>query len=221
MQPRLTKTECLQLHIYLLRHVISQLKAFQSPLLERAVFLTSPKKSFLGELTKWTGGTRYSIHYQKGHDLGERLADAVELKFRQGFRKVVIIGTDSPLIGPREFHLALEALNNQEVVLGPAEDGGYYLIGLSAPKTFLFRGIHWGTEKVFHETITLMKAHSVSWGELPPSLDLDTFQDLRDFLARVGNESAQGGDVNFQELLQLTRRLIGKSINPGGVDLSL
>ena len=122
VQPRLTKTEYLQLHVYLLRHAIYQLRAFQYPLLERAVFLTSPKKSFLDELAKWTGRARFSIHYQKGHDLGERLADAVELEFSQGFRKVVIVGTDSPLIGPREFHSALEALNTHEVVLGPVED---------------------------------------------------------------------------------------------------
>ncbi len=221
MQPRLTGTECLQLHNYLLRHVISQLKAFQYPLLERAVFLTSPKKSFIEELAEWTGSTCFSIHYQKGHDLGERLANAVELKFRQGFRKVMIIGTDSPLIGPREFHSALEALNNYEVVLGPVEDGGYCLIGFSAPKTFLFRGIHWGTAKVFQETIALLKAHSVSWWELPPSLDLDRFQDLKKLHARVGNDWAKRKDGNFQELLQLIRQLIGKSINLEGTDLSL
>jgi uncharacterized protein len=220
MQPQLTKTECLQLHVDLLRNAISQLDAFQYPLLERAVFLTSPKKSFIEELKKWTGRTRFSIHYQKGHNLGERLANAVELKFRQGFRRVVIIGTDSPLIGPREFHLALEALNNHEVVLGPVEDGGYYLIGFSAPKTFLFRGIHWGTVKVFRETIALLKAHSVSWWELPQSLDLDTFEDLRNFHARIGNDWAKRRGENFQELLKLIRQLIGKSINPKGADLA-
>ena len=104
------------------RTSISQLRTFRYPLLERAVFLTFPKKSFLDEMAKWTGGARFSIHCQKGHDLGERLADAVELEFSQGFRKVVIVGTDSPLIGPREFHSALEALDNHEVVPGPVED---------------------------------------------------------------------------------------------------
>jgi len=221
MQPPLTKTECVQLHVSLLRNTVSQLKTFRYPLLERAVFLTSPKKSFLEELTKWARGARFSIHCQNGHDLGERLADAVELKFRQGFRKVVIIGTDSPLIGPREFHLALEALDNHEVVLGPAEDGGYYLIGFSVPKTFLFRGIQWGTVKVFQETIALLKAHSVSWWELPSSLDLDTFQDLRNFHARVDNDRAKRRGRNFRELHHLIGQLIGKSTDRARADLDL
>jgi rSAM/selenodomain-associated transferase 1 len=221
MEPWLTKTGSLQLHVHLLRHAVYQVKKLQYPSLERAIFLTSFKKKFLEELTKWTGSAGFSVHCQKGLDLGERLAGAVELKFRQGFRKVVIIGTDCPLIGPREFHLALEALNNHEVVLGPAEDGGYYLIGFSAPKTFLFRGIHWGTVNVFQETIALLKSNSVSWMELPSSIDLDTYQDLRNFLARVGSHPQPNQAKSFRELHQCIMQLIQKSTDLGTCSLLL
>ena len=214
MQPWLTETECLQLHIYLLRHAIAQVKEFKYPSLERALFLTSYQNGILQELTKWTGKARFSVHCQKGLDLGERLADAVELKFRQGFRKVVIIGTDCPLIGQREFRLALAALNQHEVVLGPAEDGGYCLIGFSAPKKFLFRGIHWGTGNVLQETIALLNAHSVSWRKLHSSIDLDTFQDLKNFQARVGNPAVPNKGKNFDELHKLIGQLVEKSNDP-------
>jgi rSAM/selenodomain-associated transferase 1 len=176
------------------------------------------RERFLEELMKWTGKVRFSIHFQKGLDLGQRLAGALELKFSQGFRKVVIIGTDCPLIGPREFDLALEALNDHDVVLGPAEDGGYYLIGFSAPKTYLFHGIQWGTVKVFDETIALLKAHSVSWWELPSSLDLDTFQDLRNFYNRVGRHPLSNRGKEFRELHQYIRKLIEKPKDPGRGD---
>jgi rSAM/selenodomain-associated transferase 1 len=212
MHPWLTENECLQLHIFLLRHAVAQVKAFRYPFLERAVFLTSFHEGILKELAKWTGKARFSVHYQKGLDLGERLADAVELKFRQGFRKVVIIGTDCPLIGRGELRSALAALNHHEVVLGPAEDGGYYLIGFSVPKTFLFRGIQWGTGNVFQETIALLKAHSVSWAELPFSIDLDTFQDLKNFYARVGKHPVLNKAKNFRELHQLIEQLIEKQM---------
>lgn len=214
MHPWLTKTECLGLHINLLRHAVSQVRNFRYPSLERAVFLTSYKKKFLAELNQWTQKSRFFIHYQKGLDLGERLSGAVELKFRQGFRKVVIIGTDCPLIGPKEFHSALEALNSHEVVLGPAEDGGYYLIGLSAPKLFLFQGIHWGSSIVFQETCELLKAHSVSWWGLPPNTDLDTFQDLQNFHARVIARPIPIRTRSFRELHQYIRQIMVNSRNP-------
>jgi len=221
MEPWLTKTGCLQLHLHLLKHAVYQVKNFQYPSLERAIFLTSFKKKLLEELAKWTGSVSFSVHYQKGLDLGERLAGAVELKFRQGFRKVMIIGTDCPLTGPREFHSALEALNNHEVVLGPTEDGGYYLIGFSAPKTFLFKGIHWGTANVFQETIALLKANSVSWLELPSSIDLDTYQDLQNFLARVGSHPLPNQGKSFRELHQYITQLLQKSTNPGSSSIHL
>src|SRR3990172_2353787 len=179
MLPWLTESECLELHALLLKHAIVRVKKFNYPALERNIFLTSFEDGIIREIAKWTGRTRFSIQYQRGCDLGERLAEAMELKFRQGFQKVVIIGTDSPLIGDKEFRLALEVLNRHEVVLGPAEDGGYYLIGVSSSKPFLFRGIDWGTGKVFKQTVSSLNVHCVSWGELPLSFDLDTFQDLR------------------------------------------
>jgi rSAM/selenodomain-associated transferase 1 len=211
MLPLLTEFECLKLHIVLLRHAIERVKSFDYPSLERNIFITPFEEPAAREIAKWIGRTRFSIHSQKGSDLGERLSNAMDLKFKQGFEKVVIIGIDSPLIGGDEFRMAFELLQCHEAVLGPANDGGYYLLGLTSPKPFLFRGIDWGTEIVFHQTVASLRMHSVPWGELPLAFDLDTFQDLQKFLDQAGGYQSPKAAETFDELRKYIRHLVGKA----------
>jgi rSAM/selenodomain-associated transferase 1 len=119
---------------------------------------------------------------QSGGDLGARLAAAVALAFDRGATRVVVIGTDTPHLPPERLDEAFDALAAADCVLGPARDGGYYLIGLTAPRPELFRGIEWGTQSVLAETVAVAAAQGLLVAHLPEERDIDERTDL-DWLA--------------------------------------
>jgi len=117
---------------------------------------------------------------QSDGDLGERLRAIFESLSAHGFRRIVAIGADTPTL-PREFfHRAFALLDRPDVdmVLGPAEDGGYYLIGLRIPRPEVFQGIPWSTDRVFAETKRRAEAAGLRVASPPPWWDVDTFADL-------------------------------------------
>ena len=101
----------------------------------------------LARARDWLGETGIDFKPQAGDDLGERLADAFRREFQRA-RHVCAIGTDAPAVDRRVVERAFTELSNNDLVLGPALDGGYYLIGLSGYQPELFRGVPWSTERV-------------------------------------------------------------------------
>lgn len=128
---------------------------------------------------------------QRGGDLGQRMANVFEDVFRLGARSVVVIGSDLPDLPPALLQEAVAALRrrNDTVVLGPASDGGYYLIGMNRPRPELFAGIDWSTPRVLAQTVDRLKAQHARLVLLSPWTDLDTPADLRRLIARAGRES--------------------------------
>lgn len=129
---------------------------------------------------------------QRGSHLGERLSNAFTALRQDGWEKTVVLGGDSPLLPQDYIEEAFEALDRYDVVLGPADDGGYYLIGLSGPGgrrnadgryDRLFESIHWGTGRVLRQTRAAIRANGFSCHELPAWHDVDRPADL-DRLAR-------------------------------------
>lgn len=120
------------------------------------------------------------LHYaeQQGDGLGDRLAHAVSVAFDEGARRVVVIGTDCPDLDASRISDAFRALQNHDVVLGPALDGGYYLIGLRVPQRELFRGISWGTEQVLQQTLDIARRLKRHVHLLPALADVDHPHDL-------------------------------------------
>ncbi len=108
---------------------------------------------------------------QGGGDLGARLARVPA--------PCLILGTDSPHLPPSVLRLALDALTHHDVVLGPAEDGGYYLIGLRAGQPALFDDVAWSTDAVMAQTLARASARGLSVFQTPSWYDLDTPADLR------------------------------------------
>lgn len=104
-------------------------------------------------------------------DLGARLARVPA--------PCLILGTDSPHLPASILHTALAAIPRYDVVLGPADDGGYYLIGQRAPQPDLFAGIAWSTQRVLTQTLARAAALGLSVFQTPPWYDLDTPDDLR------------------------------------------
>ncbi|MGB0175713.1 MAG: TIGR04282 family arsenosugar biosynthesis glycosyltransferase [Owenweeksia sp.] len=117
---------------------------------------------------------------QEGANLGDRMFKAFTDGFDQGYKQVVIIGSDCPEIDAETLQRAFDELKAHDAVIGPANDGGYYLLGLSQ-KVNIFADIEWSTESVFEETVEQIKKHGLSYTVLPEKTDLDTIEDLKKF----------------------------------------
>ena len=115
---------------------------------------------------------------QEGNSLGERLVHGFGVGFGRGYQHVVIIGSDAPTLPPAYIDQAFAALADSDVVLGPALDGGYYLIGLSRPCMKLFDNVAWSTDQVFERTAANAQGQGYRLKVLPSHYDIDTFDDL-------------------------------------------
>jgi rSAM/selenodomain-associated transferase 1 len=130
---------------------------------------------------------------QQGDDFGGRLLSAFVQAAALGYEELVLIGSDNPGLPDAYVARAFAALAEAPVVLGPAEDGGWYLMGLRAPQPTLFhRGIAWSTEIVADQTRAAAKAAGLALAEVPPWYDIDTAADLPRLLAdlRAGRAGA-------------------------------
>jgi len=136
-------------------------------------------------------GTQYQFLPQEGADLGERMCSCFKRAFTLGFHRVVLIGSDSPDLPSEYLKDSFTGLQTQDVVLGPAVDGGYYLIGF-LDTTFTpsaFEQIHWSTPSVFAETMAKIKKANHTVHLLPSWSDVDTVNDLRTLVIRAKNTS--------------------------------
>ncbi len=127
-------------------------------------------------------GEHHTLIAQRGSDLGERLIAVIADAHGKGFAPVIVVGTDSPTLPPRHLAAALEHLQMHDngVSVGPTEDGGYYLIGLSKPREEIFRNISWSTNCVFDQTVaSIKKAGDLELQILPTWHDIDEPDDLR------------------------------------------
>jgi hypothetical protein len=115
---------------------------------------------------------------QTGIDLGERMKNAFKSIFEKGYQKAIIIGTDCPGINESILKDAVSNLNDFDIVIGPATDGGYYLLGMKKMHSFLFENIEWSTNKVLQQTINLSNLHKLSYFLLPELSDVDEEKDL-------------------------------------------
>ena len=158
-----------------------------------------------GEIVmNWLGG-RLQCLPQEGRDLGERMERAFRRAFSEGASRAVLVGSDIPDLPPKLLNDALASLLENGAVIGPAKDGGYYLIGFRS-ETFLpdiFLGIAWSTDTVFSRTLQIFERahHKVSL--LPPWRDVDTIDDLKDFLSRNRNGGfSDSRTMNYLSLLK-------------------
>ena len=124
---------------------------------------------------------RFMKSRQKGEDLGERMYNAIQQGFFDGYEKVCLIGVDIPDLNTEIINEAFSALDKKDAVIGPAKDGGYYLIGFSksAPDIeSVFRQKEWGTSSVYKDTLRSLSNEGLSQASLPTLSDVDTEEDL-------------------------------------------
>ena len=123
-------------------------------------------------------GTSCELHPQVDGDLGQRMEGAFRSMFDSQHKRCVIIGTDCPMLTPRIVRTAFKTLEQDDVVLGPTEDGGYYLIGLRKPAPTLLRNMKWSTDRVCSTTCRRAHAAGLRTTLLPKLADVDVVADL-------------------------------------------
>ncbi len=121
--------------------------------------------------------TTYQKHQQEGSDLGMRMYNAFQQAFSSGYEKIVIIGSDLPDITSKHINEAFEKLNSNDVVIGPAEDGGYYLLGMKKLHATVFQHKNWGTSTVRKDTLNDLQNETVHL--LETLNDVDVFDDIK------------------------------------------
>lgn len=131
---------------------------------------------------------------QCGNDLGEKMEDLTERLFSQGYKKVILIGSDMPLMTSGLLFDAMRRLETCDCIIGPATDGGYYLIGMCQRIPDIFRSIEWSTNKVLLRTVEALDSVPLRHNQLPVHRDIDEWPDLMyytsaDFATAIPNTS--------------------------------
>jgi len=193
LRPFLTDEQCLSLHIALLRDTINKCSAVPADLF---LYLTAH--------TPLTFITDLPVKIQEGADLGERMRNAFSENLAN-YKKVLITGIDSPGYPISAFEEAFLALDHYDLVLGPCDDGGYYLIGLRKMIPQIFENVPWGTSEVLKTTLALSPRTMTTL--LPLSYDIDLPADLD----RLRQDVQNNKDPNLQHSRKFLRDLRAES----------
>ncbi len=159
----------LDIYLFLLAHTAEVCAALEG--VDKYVYFSEPPTG----PSPW-GRNAFSHRIQEGADLGLRMRAAFKDAFEAGYSEVVIIGSDLYDLSTDDLRNAFDSLNESEVVLGPAADGGYYLLGLKNMIPGIFTGKAWGTGTVLTDTLEGLR--EVSTFLLPVRNDIDTFADI-------------------------------------------
>lgn len=121
---------------------------------------------------------KFILLQQEGNNLGERLANVTERLFTQGFKKIILVDSDTPNLPPKMLRTAISRLDSVEVVVGPCEDGGYYLIGMKSYLPNIFKDIPWSTRAVVTSTVRRIVEMKATFSLLDKWYDIDKVEDL-------------------------------------------
>ncbi|MEE8349700.1 MAG: TIGR04282 family arsenosugar biosynthesis glycosyltransferase [Acidobacteriota bacterium] len=173
LSPSLSPEACLELHRALLLDTLDRLSQLE---VTCHLFLADCSREEIREFAHAHGlPESLHLHLQEGKDLGDRMWRAYQ-EVAPSVDRVVLLGSDTPSLPLSRIQEALLQLEQSPVVVGPVEDGGYYLLGLAEPRKELFYGIRWGTSAVLEQTLSKLAAGEcyllASW------YDIDTESDL-------------------------------------------
>jgi uncharacterized protein len=168
------------------------------------VFTPTERRAEFAQLA----GDAWSLHLQGDGDLGARLERYFTAAFRQGARRIIVIGSDSPTVPAAYLARAFELLRDRPVVLGPTTDGGYYLVGASQQVPPIFTGIDWGSPAVWRQTVQRLRHAGCPFAELPEWYDVDEVDDLARLRREL--EGQPQPDAPLTDLLRAVRRALGE-----------
>jgi rSAM/selenodomain-associated transferase 1 len=174
--PELGPEKAAEVYRKMAEQVADIVREFHRPGLEKIAYFDPPDKR--AEIREWLGDDFHLVAQPEG-DLGRRLEDVFVGGFRKGARRIIAIGTDCVEITEEILTEAFEALYQVDAAIGPALDGGYYLMGLNRPCHSVFRGIPWSTDRTLRETLARLRGCGLNVRLLPPLLDIDSPEDLK------------------------------------------
>jgi rSAM/selenodomain-associated transferase 1 len=145
---------------------------------ETSIYITFPAEDDNKHMIEWAGND-FRFFPQHGKDIGIKMQSAFKMVFSEGIKKAILIGTDIPDISSEVLLQALKALDNNEVVIGPAKDGGFYLVGMKRLYESLFERNDWGTNKVFTGTLNQLRINNINYELTPEFYDIDTEENLK------------------------------------------
>lgn len=148
-------------------------------------------------------GDRFELTPQSDGDLGRRMAMFFAVQLQGGTHAVVLLGTDSPTLPIAHVHQAFDALESADVVLGPATDGGYYLIGCAGHVPPIFDDIAWSGPRVLAQTTTRLAEAGLRLALLPPWYDVDTLDDWQMLRGHLAALTLAGADPDLRHIRQL------------------
>lgn len=137
------------------------------------------------------------VRAQSRGDIGARMLTAARSLESDGYRPIILVGSDLPLLDAARIHHALRALRRADVVFGPASDGGYYLVGMQRPLPELFedRAIEWSSPDVLAASLAAARGAGLDYGLLPESFDVDTTGDLEQLREELARRELEGERV--------------------------
>ena len=176
LQPDYSPEQSLMVHKKLISHTLELTKSLKNMDIELCCAPDRNTSYFLACENNYP----IMLNNQQGDDIGERMAFSMSVSL-QTYEKVVVIGTDCPDINEDYINQAFDALSSTDVVIGPAMDGGYVLLGLKKFSIELFKNISWSTDKVLSQTKRNLKNLSLEYTELDVMHDLDRPEDLQKY----------------------------------------
>ncbi len=171
LSPFLREDSILKLYTCFLQDSLDKIRQVED--VDRFVGVAPSKESgfFYG-----TSGSDIRLFVQEGKELGDKMRRAIRDRFAEGYKRVVIIGSDSPSLPVSYISRALDS--DKDMVLGPSTDGGYYLIGMKGKVVEVFDGVAWGTETVLMQTCERLMRSEADLELLPVWYDIDSPEDL-------------------------------------------
>ena len=163
----------LEVYTFLLKHTVSFTRS-----LDCSKFVYYSEEIWENDI--WDNQL-YQKKLQQGEDLGKRMENAFTDGFNSGFKKIIIIGSDMYDLSQTELEVAFSALDTNDYVIGPAEDGGYYLLGMTVENPRLFQSKEWGTPSVLGHTLKDLEKENLFL--LPEKNDVDHYEDIKDIEA--------------------------------------
>lgn len=203
--PYFTKEDAARLHeafIYDTFKSVSRIGAkkflFCHPSIEHSIF------------RKISNDTGIRLMEQRGKDLGERMKNATDMLFEEGFKRVIILGADSPSLPVKYIEDGFKRLTDYSIVIGPSIDGGYYLIGAKSSVPRIFDDVPWGTGRVFRTTLEKGIRLGLDLYILPFWYDIDTIEDLALLYSHARHLNKNGGSIAEDTLRLLEKMAIFK-----------
>lgn len=160
----------LEIYKFLLKHTISITENL--PMVKQVHYSVKVRENDL-----WNEAI-FKKKQQNGDDLGQRMHNAFQQGFDEGYERIIIIGSDMFDMSQKDLEEAFSALNSKNFVIGPAEDGGYYLLGMRGLKAELFQNKNWGTSSVLKDTLFNLEKEKIHL--LTVKNDIDYYEDIKD-----------------------------------------